>query len=179
MNSRPQAPDYYQILGVSYDDPLPKIRARYRLLVLTRHPDVSAEHDPFEFSTYAEAYKILKNPESRRKYNAELGLRIEARSLRPGYDLHQRLILTHDIAREGGIFPLTFRRDEPCRLCWCVGCFRCNGAGLHTTHVTVDVRVPPNTTQARTVFIAGYGGISEPGGTRGDLLVHLTLTDQP
>jgi molecular chaperone DnaJ len=64
--------DYYVILGVSRSESPSGIRARYRDLVRTLHPDVAGAHSTRAFQEIAEAYQILADPATRRRYNAEL-----------------------------------------------------------------------------------------------------------
>jgi hypothetical protein len=64
--------DYYVILGVSRSESPSGIRARYRDLVRSLHPDVAGTHSTSAFQEIAEAYQILADPATRRRYNAEL-----------------------------------------------------------------------------------------------------------
>jgi DnaJ-class molecular chaperone len=171
----PPESDYYQILGVGYDDPPAKIKARFRLLALTMHPDLPSHPSPEAFSRIVKAYRVLKEGQARARYNAEIGLQVKPRRLRAGYDLYQRMRLDRAHGLQGGAYPLKFRRDEPCPLCWGSGCFRCNGYGQVTTQVEASVWVPRNTVTARTLLVAGEGGQSEPGGSRGNLVVYVSL----
>ena len=86
--------DYYVILGVSRSESPSGIRARYRDLVRTLHPDVAGARSTSAFQEIAEAYEILADPAARRRHNAELA-RWEGR---PPVE---------------GIEPLTARRREP------------------------------------------------------------------
>jgi DnaJ-class molecular chaperone len=67
--------DYYLILGVSRSESPSGIRARYRDLVRTLHPDVAGAHSTSAFQEIAEAYEILSDPAARRRHNAELARR--------------------------------------------------------------------------------------------------------
>ena len=89
--------DYYVILGVSRSESPSGIRARYRDLVRTLHPDVAGVRSTSAFQEIAEAYQILGDPATRRRYNAELA-RSEGR---PPVE---------------GIEPLAPRRREPVSL---------------------------------------------------------------
>ena len=167
----------YQILGVTPDDPDAKIRARYRLLARTTHPDVTKSRDSSEFMRYAEAYKVLSRPDKRQEYNLQHGIDLQPRPLKPGHDLHQRLTISRAEALVGGVFPLSFKRYEPCGRCWLLGCPNCGGHGLIPVEAAVHVRVPAGTQRAITVFVEGGGGVSEPGSRRGDLLVYVSVVD--
>ncbi|HEY7680551.1 MAG TPA: DnaJ domain-containing protein, partial [Terriglobia bacterium] len=63
------SPDYYSILKVSSNATPEKIRAAYRRLAKQRHPDAGGS--AAEFRALQEAYAILSDPESRRKYDAQ------------------------------------------------------------------------------------------------------------
>src|SRR4029453_10413201 len=67
--------DYYVILGVSRSESPSGIRARYRDLARTLHPDVAGARSTRAFQEIAEAYKIPPAPAARRRHNAELARR--------------------------------------------------------------------------------------------------------
>src|ERR1700731_842918 len=63
--------DFYQILGVPRDASQDEIQRAYRKLARTYHPDVN--HDPGaedRFKEASEAYDVLSDPETRRRYEA-------------------------------------------------------------------------------------------------------------
>ncbi len=63
--------DFYQILGVPRDASQDDIQRAYRKLARTYHPDVN--HDPGaedRFKEASEAYDVLSDPETRRRYDA-------------------------------------------------------------------------------------------------------------
>src|SRR6201996_8530024 len=63
--------DFYQILGVPRDASQEDIQRAYRKLARTYHPDVN--HDPGaedRFKEASEAYDVLSDPETRRRYDA-------------------------------------------------------------------------------------------------------------
>jgi DnaJ-class molecular chaperone len=168
--------DYYRVLGVSYDDPMEKIRARYRLLAFSTHPD-TASNGTEDFARYAQAYRILGNPVRRQHYNEKLGVFVRPRALQPGQDLYQQIIVSQGIAEHGGIIPLTFIRYEPCSLCWLAGCSRCDQQGMIPEEISVNVNVAPGSKRGSVIFIEGQGGRSEPGGSRGDLFVYVLIRE--
>jgi hypothetical protein len=64
--------DYYLILGVARSESAAGIRARYRDLVRTLHPDVAGAESTAAFRAVTEAYEILADPAARRRHNTEL-----------------------------------------------------------------------------------------------------------
>jgi len=63
--------DFYQVLGVPRNADQDEIQRAYRKLARTYHPDVN--HDPGaedRFKEASEAYDVLSDPETRRRYDA-------------------------------------------------------------------------------------------------------------
>ncbi|GAA0743272.1 DnaJ domain-containing protein [Dactylosporangium roseum] len=62
--------DYYAVLGVRRDANAEEIQRAYRTLARRHHPDVNREPGAEErFKEISEAYHVLSNPRSRRKYD--------------------------------------------------------------------------------------------------------------
>ncbi len=67
--------DYYATLGVPRTATQEVIKSAYRKLARKYHPDVSREaHAEIRFKEVGEAYKVLKDPESRLAYNQQSGI---------------------------------------------------------------------------------------------------------
>jgi DnaJ-class molecular chaperone len=64
--------NYYLILGVGRSESPAGIRARYRDLVRTLHPDVAGAESTGAFREVTEAYEVLADPVARRRHNTEL-----------------------------------------------------------------------------------------------------------
>jgi hypothetical protein len=67
--------DYYLILGVARSETPAGIRARYRDLARTLHPDVAGAQSAGAFREVTEAYAVLVDPSARRRHNIELAAR--------------------------------------------------------------------------------------------------------
>jgi DnaJ-class molecular chaperone len=165
--------DYYQLLGVEYDAPPGKIRARYRLLARRLHPDGQNLGTAETFTEITKAYRALFNLHKRSAYNHELGISVQPRALHPGIDIYQRIFLTEAQAASGTETALNFVRYEPCRQCWLGGCDGCQGHGMIPETVVISIRVYPNTKRGSTIFLEGLGSRGEPGGARGNLIVYI------
>lgn len=74
----PQLGTHYEVLGVDPAATPEEIRARYRELARTQHPDVmpgeAKTRANAQFVRILEAYRILCDPERRRHYDASLGV---------------------------------------------------------------------------------------------------------
>jgi len=73
--------DYYLVLGVARSESAAGIRARYRDLVRTLHPDVAGAKSTSVFREVAEAYGVLADPVARRRHNRELDARERRRAV--------------------------------------------------------------------------------------------------
>src|SRR5579864_3305984 len=63
--------DFYQILGVPWTASQDEIQRAYRKLARSYHPDVNKDPAAEErFKEISEAYDVLSDPETRRRYDA-------------------------------------------------------------------------------------------------------------
>ena len=69
MSQFDSAKDYYQILGADETAPRSQIDRLYKRLAAKRHPDKGGTEE--EMKSLNEAYRVLKNEETRREYDAE------------------------------------------------------------------------------------------------------------
>lgn len=69
MSQFDSAKDYYQILGAEETAPRNQIDRLYRRLASQRHPDKGGTEE--DMKSLNEAYRVLKNDQTRREYDAE------------------------------------------------------------------------------------------------------------
>ena len=62
---------YYSALGLSPDADVDAIKAAFRLRAKRLHPDTNASiHAEAQFRHLSEAYRVLRDPDRRRRYDA-------------------------------------------------------------------------------------------------------------
>ena len=72
--------DPYEVLGVPDDASVEKIKAIYRQLARTFHPDVNADENAVEhFREITEAFLLLSDPVQRDEYDRDRRRRVRAR----------------------------------------------------------------------------------------------------
>jgi hypothetical protein len=70
--------NHYRLLHVQPDAPPEVIKAAYRALIATRHPDVGGDED--QAALLNDAYAVLSDPAKRAGYDARRGARTSARA---------------------------------------------------------------------------------------------------
>jgi molecular chaperone DnaJ len=64
--------DYYDVLGVAPGAGAEEIKRAYRQLARRYHPDISGDDRAAAFLEVSRAYEVLRSPERRRSYDANL-----------------------------------------------------------------------------------------------------------
>ncbi len=95
--------DYYLILGIPRSESTEGIKAAFRELAKKHHPDRCGPQGTRRFQDINEAYSVLSDPESRRRYTDELRENEERRE-RPRR--HPRSTSVHGPPRTGEPIPL-------------------------------------------------------------------------
>lgn len=67
--------DYYKILKCERTATVEELKRNYQQLALVMHPDKVTGSDDHQFLLIHKAWSILRDPESRKKYDSELALR--------------------------------------------------------------------------------------------------------
>lgn len=97
--------DYYKTLGISFKATSSEIKKAYRKLALLYHPDrnpTNPEKYQKIFANINEAYKILSDEKSRKRYNLTYKLKIteKTQALTPYYFLNMITIVKNLISRK-------------------------------------------------------------------------------
>ena len=165
-------PNYYDILGVSWNASADDIARAYRQRALELHPDRNP-NDPSalaDMQQIAEAAAMLRDPQKRREYDRNVrhdyqATAAPARAHGPAParynweagDVEYRIGLTFAQAQAGVRFPLRFHNAQ--------------GQAYE-----VVVPVPPGTVHDARIVIPGAGGPSRDGSRRGDLIVVVMIS---
>ena len=89
FSSRPNKSSLYDVLGVSVDADPSRIKEAFFALCKEHHPDKNPEGGE-AFRALAAAYEVLSNPETRRKYDEELGVNRRRRNMKTGTRYRER-----------------------------------------------------------------------------------------
>jgi curved DNA-binding protein len=187
--------DYYATLGVPRDADGEQIKKAYRKLAREHHPDVSkAPEAEARFKEAGEAYATLKDPEKRAAYD-QLGRRPAGEEFAPppqwshdfandqvfeGVDLADLLAaMGRGRASSGGPVPLNGRDYETSVRIPLEEAHRGTSVSLELADGeggrTLEVTIPPGTTEGQKLRLRGKGGKGRNGGTDGDIYLHITL----
>jgi molecular chaperone DnaJ len=63
---------YYEVLGISRGSSDAQIKRAFRELARKYHPDMTPGVEGTRFRAIVEAYRVLSNPQKRRKYDREI-----------------------------------------------------------------------------------------------------------
>jgi curved DNA-binding protein len=184
---------FYETLGAPKTATPDEIQRAYRKLARTYHPDVNKDPGAEDrFKEIAEAYNVLADPETRRRYDA---FGPDFRQVPPDYDPRARAGSTptdadgwSDVDLEdlfGGMFgrrgwgPARGADQEaeivvPVEEAYQGGRRRITVAGQ-----TYDVNIPPGVTEGQRVRLAGQGGRGREGAAAGDLYLIVRLAPHP
>jgi len=135
--------NHYETLGISRDASEDEIKKAYRKIVLKYHPDKKPGNKVAEemFLEATEAYKILKDPEERKKHDSQFSWaqpRTERKIKRQGSDLRVSIKVSRSDLIRGSERMLVIERKGKCQSCAGTGsidretkkCAWCNGTGL-------------------------------------------------
>jgi curved DNA-binding protein len=193
--------DYYAALGVAKDANLEQIKAAYRKLARTYHPDVSKAPDAeARFKEAAEAYATLKSPEKRAAYD-ELGHPPIGEEFVPPSEWR------HEHAQDGQSFegidladllaamgrgqhgsthaqrPLKGRDYENTVQISLEDARRGAALKLNLADTagerTLEVTIPPGVREGQKLRLRGKGGKGHNGGADGDIYLHIMLAPHP
>lgn len=179
----------YDVLGIALTATPEEIKAAFRNIARNTHPDRNknnADHTS-HFKEACEAYKVLSDPEKRRKYDlgfrpiqsvADLFLRHSAgrRIMRqniptapgapkPGTDLCLFVDVPEEVLREGGATTIKLPIAQT------------NGTNESTTELIISI--PPNAFETPWCTIQFLGNPGKKDAHPGNLLIHFTATHQP
>ena len=189
--------DYYQTLGVPRDADLAQIKAAYRKLARTHHPDMSKAPDAeARFKDAAEAYATLKDTAKRAAYD-ELG------HPQPGAEFAPPPQWREDFAAGGAAFedldladllatlgrgqrdasaramPIKGRDYESTITITLADARRGSTVNLNladgTGERTLQVTIPPGVRHDQKLRLRGKGGKGHNGGPDGDIYLHIAL----
>lgn len=127
MASQPPSLNYYEILNCRPNDSIDDIKKSYQALVLKHHPDKRDENGQNsnakaleEFYRIDEAWKLLREPDKRKQYDAEMRQHkfndepiVHAKVYRNDFDFDTDLDIFTYPCRCGGFFALPEDCIEP------------------------------------------------------------------
>ncbi|GII93968.1 DnaJ C-terminal domain-containing protein [Sinosporangium siamense] len=201
--------DFYEALGVSRTASEEEIQRAYRKLARTYHPDVNKDPGAEErFKEASEAYQVLSDPETRRRYDAfgpdfrrvpegvdpqawaRAGAAAGAGQGGRGGGGRRRVdvnIDLEDLLGEmfGGVGGRSWGpapgADQEAELVLTVEDAYRGGRRTLTLGEgrRLDVSIPAGVTDGQRIRLAGQGGHGGRGATRGDLYLLVRIADHP
>jgi len=174
-------PDPYQVLGLSPNAGLEKVRQAFRRLAKLHHPD-RPSGAPEHFRLICTAYQLII-----REKTAGLPERpaSSSKSWDPATKRGRDLTLDFAVELEDIVWGLDtvvrYRRDQPCRSCRQMikgDCPVCLGSGRHDRSTELSLRLPPGLKEGLRLRFPGQGHYPPlPGFLPGDL--YLTVFIKP
>ncbi len=196
--------DYYDILGVSRSASQDEIKKAFRQKSRKYHPDVSQEPNAEEkFKQVGEAYEVLKDPETRNRYDVMGANYKHGQNVNPppgwqGFDFGQGGGFGGGAGGTGGMsdfFEMFFGRGgakssfwgnnqpqhgQDHELEWLVSVEEVFQSATTKVRVNVggktksyDVKIPRGTVEGSRVRLPKLGTKGRGGGRDGDLLLHV------
>ena len=110
----PVSKNYYKILNVKSSASAGEIKNAYRKIALKYHPDRNPDDTlaAAVFAEAAEAYKILSNAETRRRYNEERYLTAEQEYTRPAETIEKLIQRINELNQQAkDADPFRFNKD--------------------------------------------------------------------
>jgi len=99
--------NFYEVLGVDRDVEVDQIRAAFRQLARTRHPDLftgaARLQAEVEFQEITEAYNTLLDPDRRSRYDSTLGSKGDVKEFKPAEIARAQLIRAVNLMKSGDI----------------------------------------------------------------------------
>lgn len=197
--------DYYDILGVKPEAEAGAIKSAYRKLARKYHPDVSKEAGAEDkFKAVNEAYEVLKDKEKRAAYD-----QVRSGGYRDGDRFRPPPDWGHEFGHGGGgggadpafsdFFDSLFgqaaggRRQAPAQrgqnvragisidlsLAYSGGSTRVALHDQHGAERVLEVKIPAGIESGKTIRLASQGHPGFGGAPSGDLLLEITVRDDP
>ncbi|MDF5757971.1 DnaJ C-terminal domain-containing protein [Spongiactinospora sp. TRM90649] len=202
--------DFYDILGVGRNADQDEIQRAYRKLVRTYHPDVNKDPAAEDrFKDISEAYSVLSDPETRRRYDAfghdfrqvppdvdpsayrraragaGAGAPGGRRTAGPGVDVDFEDLFGEMFGGRGrgGWGPIPGADQEAELEVTLEEAYR---GGKRTITLPgpgggrrLDVAIPPGVTSGQRIRLAGQGGHGQDGAPPGDLYLVVRMAPHP